>query len=188
MVVRRPATALVIVYCLFVFEQWAQAQNILFVKYSWLTNVIGGMIVLLAAGIRYFKGAEHRSNWSFGALIIWALFCFALLSVSWSENPSAGLAIWKSQAPPLILALIVVPWIVRDTKDLMPVYQSFLVGLVLTALIYTTTEWTGRTVVLGDGLEVLKGNPLESGNSWWVDDAGRHFFGPKKYIQFMGVY
>ena len=162
MVVRRPATALVIVYCLFVFEQWAQAQNILFVRYSWLTNVIGGMVILLAAGVRYFKGAEHRSDWSFGALIIWVLFCFALLSASWSENPKVGLEIWKSQAPPLILALVLVPWIVRGTKDLMPVYQSFLVvGLVLTVLIYTTTEWTGRTVVFGDGPEVLTGNPLE---------------------------
>ena len=162
MAAKRPASALVVVYCLFVFEQWAQAQHVFFVKYSWLTNVLAGSIVLLAVGIHFFRGSQYKSSWSFGALVIWLLFCYALLSVFWSENTDAGFSIWASKMPYLLLALIFVPWILRGTRDLLPVYQDFLiVGLILTALIYLTTDWTGRVVELGEGPEIAKGNPLE---------------------------
>ena len=164
MVLVRPSNSLVIVYCLFVFEQWAQANHRFFLEHGTLTNMLGGVIVLCAFFVRYFKGPERSEGWSGGAIAIWALFAFAFISVAWSANFETGLALWNSKIPYLGMALLLVPWIVKESKDLMPTYQNLLiVSFVLTGLVYFTTDWTYRGVAIAEGarLQVTRGNPLE---------------------------
>lgn len=184
MVTRRPNTSLVILYCLFAFEQWAQAQNALFIKHSWLINVLAGLIVLLAARQRFVRGPDSRSTWTFGAVLVWSFFCFALLSVSWSEYPYA-LDRWIGKAPYLLLTLLVVPWIVRGSTDLTGVYVTLLVvGLIVTVLIFTTTDWSGRVIDMGEGgygkrSEVVRGNPLQVATVAGLTAVVAALYGPK---------
>ena len=81
MVLKNPSTGLVVVYCMFVFEQWAQASHPIFVQFSWITNVVGGLIVVLAAFMVLAKKRTQRKSWSFGTKSVWALFVFAFLSI-----------------------------------------------------------------------------------------------------------
>tara|TARA_R110002095_G_scaffold29384_1_gene29029 strand:+ start:452 stop:1618 length:1167 start_codon:yes stop_codon:yes gene_type:complete len=147
---------------MFVFEQWAQASHPIFVQFSWITNVVGGLIVVLAAFMVLAKKRTQRKSWSFGTKSVWALFVFAFLSIAWSETPATGLGLWAAKFPYLLTALILVPWIVKGERDLMPVYRIFLVvSLILTAVIYTTTQWDVRRIVLGGSSGEIVGNPLE---------------------------
>ena len=189
MVIRQPAKALIMIYCMFVFEQWAQANHILFLKKSWVTNVLIGVIVLLGALRQYTRRGHRLEKWSFGTKTIWTLFLFAFVSIGWSVNPQTGIDIWQEKFPYLLTALFLVPWILKGEGDLVIVYRDFIiVAFVLIAVIFMTTDWSIRRIVLASEWVEVVGNPLEVATLAGLLMVVAVFFATSKATGMWGVF
>lgn len=155
---KRPAVAIAGVLCMFGLEQWGQATTPFFAQHQSATNLVVGILVLLAFCVRISqKGAAAFSGYPAVGVLILVLYLYAFASSQWAPRPDLGHDLWLNRIPYLALMLLAAPVLVTRLKDLRTVNRSFvLAGGLLSALLLFFVEWESRLIILENG----PGNPL----------------------------
>ncbi len=162
---RRPAVAMGAFLCTYGLEQWAQSRSGWFYTNASLTNYVTAMVLIWGLSMRTIKGQGTLTG---GvpkvAILIFALFAWAALSIMWSPVSGTSISNFKEQLPYLGAAIILMPLVVRDFADARAgLLMTLFLGSVILILLLTTTNWTGREITFASSVGSLrgeKGNPL----------------------------
>ena len=82
----RPSSVVALAFCVYPFEQWAQAKSVFFQRHSAIMNYGLGELTLLALVLIILRG-KNPLNPMTGAAWTWlALFVYAGVSCMWSPD------------------------------------------------------------------------------------------------------
>lgn len=163
----QPAAALAGAFCMFGFEQWAQASDAYFATRSGrpLINKLIGAVVVLALARKIFGGHPILRGYPIVGMLVFALFFYALVSTLWAPNPARSLSAFLGQAPYIITIVFLCPLLCSSTADFEWMFvATFVLGTVVAFLLMFTVEWQGRSVVLPSSVVTYKANPLATGS------------------------
>ncbi len=163
----QPAAALAGAFCMFGFEQWAQASDAYFATRSGrpLINKLIGAVVVLALARKIFGGHPILRGYPIVGMLVFALFFYALVSTLWAPNPARSLSAFLGQAPYIITIVFLCPLLCSSTKDFeWMLVATFVLGTLVAFLLMFTVEWKGRFVVLPSSVVVYQANPLVTGS------------------------
>lgn len=155
---KRPAVALAGVLCMFGLEQWGQATTPFFAQHQTITNLILGILLVLALAVQFFQhGPRLFSEYPLLGWLTISFFLYAFLSTQWAPRPDLSLKLWGHAWPYIVTLVVLAPLIIREPRDLESANQALLViGGALTLLLLFFVKWEGRQIVLGEEA----GNPL----------------------------
>lgn len=163
--IRKPATAIVALFILFSFEQWAQASDTYFFKNSWLTNYIVVAIIALGILSRSMRSQSIKPNLSQTFFLILLLFTYNFISMLWSSRADIALAKWETNITFLIFSIVVTPILLSQTKETKELFKLFiLVATPLSLLLIFTVDWWGRYLVIKGTKSPFDPNPNAIGN------------------------
>lgn len=161
-VARKPSYAMLVMYCMFAFEQWAQSHVTLLTVHSWIMNVFAGLIISAALLSSMMKQGVEQIRFAFGGKLLLLLLVYAFLSVGWAPNPAQGLDLWARHGPYLILAALVTPWLVTKTPELHVAYRKLaIMGAGISVLLLLSADWESRKIIVASDQGEAAGNPLE---------------------------
>jgi hypothetical protein len=161
-----PATAVGCAFCQYAFEQWAQSQNMFFSGHSTMTNVLFGMLVVVAVVGKASRFDLRLRTYPAVGWAVLGLFAFALVSVIWSISVPDSLAVWKDEGPYVFLFMIVCPLAVSSSRDWNAAMMAMLtLGSLTTCLLLALSSFDGRQIALQgivyfQGVGATGGNPL----------------------------
>ncbi|MDF0651193.1 MAG: hypothetical protein P0121_06955 [Nitrospira sp.] len=155
---KRPAVALAGVLCMFGLEQWGQATTPFFAQHQTITNLILGILLVLALAVQFFQhGPRLFSEYPLLGWLTISFFLYAFLSTQWAPRPDLSLKLWGHAWPYVVTLVVLAPLIIREPRDLESANQALLViGGALTLLLLFFVKWEGRQIILGEEA----GNPL----------------------------
>ncbi len=154
----RPASVLALAFCVYPFEQWAQANSVFFQQHSAAMNYGTGVLALLALAVVILRG-RNPLNPVTGATWCWlALYVYAAVSCVWAANRELSVFLFKYHLPYMVTMVGILPLIVQDFRDVRYALKLTLFAgtFVLLLLFFGTRvhEW-GRTIVVEEGAGVV---------------------------------
>jgi hypothetical protein len=163
----RPAVAVGAILSMFAIEQWAQANNALFTRYAWLTNVLVGLMACFAVAMKILRNERvvtplPKQFWAPVAVLAWWM-----IARLWTIAPDDAAAInWRS-APYWIVSFVMLTLLVSNFRDMRSaLYVLITIGACLLpvfAMSYTGTEREiqfERSGAAVGQLDLKGGNPL----------------------------
>ena len=147
---RRPAVVVGLVVNMFAFEQWAQGNISILAQYPPLTNILIGLLVLWALGLRVVQRPLNFQSYPALGWLILALYGFAFVSYVWTEAPGDFVAQWRHAGPYLLTIVVLLPLLVDDVAEIKTALLSSLaIGALVGVLALSTLTWGGRGFVVG---------------------------------------
>ena len=144
----RPAVAFALVFFMFALDQWATATASRYLPSTEFTNyLVAGLIGLAALNLFVFGGARRIFNGPAFSLVF-ALYLYAFISVSWSPAGDKALEIWQSNYPYLVLFLGISIIIIQNVEDAEEFLKAILIfGLPFLFMLNFILEWQLRSFV-----------------------------------------
>jgi hypothetical protein len=158
---RAPAVGFAAVLCLYGLKQWGQSTTMLLVTHHTATNLVIGSLVLVGLAVRVASGRCLFCRMPPVALLVLALYGYALLSLAWTPDEQTALEQWRMQIPYVITVTALGPLLIGATSDVRQFANwTIVVGAALMTLAMTFGHWGSRgLIVLGDVYET-ETNPL----------------------------
>lgn len=146
---KRPGIVVGTSLCMFGLEQYVQSTNVFFVKYSSITNILLGLIVLVAVGRQFVRYGTRRMSYGTSGLLIIYFFIYVFTSAAWSPRPDLSFERLLISGPYIITYIVLAPLVIRSIKDLDDALKTTIyMGTSILLLLLFATEWSGRGVVV----------------------------------------
>ena len=164
--IRQPAAAAGALLCTWALDQWARSQDQWFFANHGLTSWLNSLLVVVALGLRALKGKPAFKPVTREYLLMSAMFGFAMLSILWSIRRQDTLDQFLGGYKTILVFGFLMPLVISDMADLKAtIYTVLSVGTTISALVMTTGEWQGRTLMFKVGSVLAeegvdRGNPL----------------------------
>ncbi len=150
----RPATIIAFAFCVYAFEQWAQAHSSYFGSHAAFINFGFGLLTLWALVCVVLRG-DNPLNPTTAAMWTWAaLFIFAGVSCLWSIDRNLSIFLFKYHFPYMITFVGLVPLSIQRSEDL---YKSLLATLCFGSLVMILLLLSTRIHAWGRTIEVEQG-------------------------------
>ena len=153
-VIWRPSTVLAAAFCVYPFEQWAQANIAFFAVNTQFINYGFGLLMLLAVAVAFMQGSNPITPISPGYLAGFAIYLLAAASCVWSVNMQMSMFSFKFSLPYVLTFVFVTPLVINNTNDLRwGLFSVLLFGAVISLLLLfgTQVHEYGRTIVTNHG-------------------------------------
>lgn len=158
---RRPAVGLAGVLCLYGLKQWGQTTTTFFAEYRQTTNIVVGVVVLVGVIRLAAKRSCVFCQLPTVALLIFALYLYALTSTIWAVDSGSSLDEWANQGPYIITIAILAPLLVGDLADIRDAFRwTVCVGGAICFLVLIFGTWGFRGLALYSGADATETNPL----------------------------
>ncbi len=150
---RRAAVGLGAVLCLYGLKQWGQSSTALFSQYRQFTNY--AVFVICVLGV--YRAARMRScvfcDTSTTAMLVFALYAYAFVTISWAPDPQMSLDQWITSAPYLVTITLLAPLLLSGIDDARTAFMATaFAGAAICALALAFGTWGDRgLVVFGHG-------------------------------------
>jgi hypothetical protein len=145
----RPPIALAAVLCLFGLKQWGQNATEILAQHALFTNVSVGVLVVIAVVRLAFKRGCLFCRFPPAAMLVVALYLYALTTTIWSPDPESVADAWTWHVPYIITVVLLAPLLAGDMADLRAgFFLTMLVGGIICFLAVVFGTWGLR------GLEV----------------------------------
>ena len=164
---RKPVISLVgLLVLMFPLDQWATITASNYVTDIRTTNLVIGIIVLLAAIKAVLTGSFKSVKLGMIYVLSFILFSYAFISILWTPVPDIALAQWRDRAPYIVLGAFVAPFLVQTYDDLDYLLRYIIVLGVPFALFLTFyVDWGYRGFGLDEiGQDAVRINPLALGH------------------------
>jgi len=152
---RKPAVALAGILCLYGLKQWGQNSSAFLAQHKTIANLSIGILVVAAAAVRLARGQCLFCKVTSVSWLVFALYFYAVLTLSWTQNLSDVLFQWSLHWPYLITIVVVAPLIIGKIDDLRAAFNwTVVIGTVICGLAMFFGTWGSRgLVVYGDVFE-----------------------------------
>ena len=163
---KRPSVALTAIICMFSLEQWGQASSGFLLSHRTATNIIVGLVVLIAVINKFLKKNWIYKPFPYMTWLVFALFLYALLTTIWTPAQDVAFGTWRHFIPYLVTIVFLGPLLIDDKEELNAVVKSLVtLGAPLVFLLLFFVQWEHRRILVsGSNYETAQyGNPLEIG-------------------------
>jgi hypothetical protein len=146
---RRPAAGIGAVLCLYGLKQWGQSTTALFSEYRQFTNFAVFAICLLGL----YRASRQRPcvfcKLPPTAVLVWMMFGYAFVTVSWAPDPQTSLEQWTSAIPYIITVTLLAPLLLGDLDDTRTAFiATALAGAAICTLALAFGTWGDRGLVV----------------------------------------
>ncbi len=163
----KPHWAVVLIFCLFGYEQLLSSYISVFGQRTWILNVVVGVVALLAVTLMTIYGKHpFRGTLNFNSILVGCLILFAYAGFTYSRMPPAASYFIKSGFPYAALLLVLLPALIISAEQIRRMCIPLLTmgcALMLLILIGPRTVFYGMRMFIdlsytqgGD----TRGNPL----------------------------
>ncbi len=162
---RHPANAVALTFCVYAFEQLAQAHVPFFATNSSFLNFFFALLVVMAFVARGLRGERVATGISQGTLLLASIYAMHPFSILWTPEPEVTLRLLTFSLPYIVMLTFVTPLLIDGPQDLRRALTTlWALGSVVLLLILFSTEFaaSGRGIALEQVGELKKqtGNPL----------------------------
>jgi hypothetical protein len=148
--IRRPATVLGAVLCMYGLEQWGQGNIPLLLQHQTLTNFIIGGLVLLAGGLSVFRGGHLLSHYPTVGWATLFLIGYSFVSSLWTSRLDLSAKQLIDSIPYFATIVLATPLIFSKEQHFKEGLLSYMVvGSVLAILVLSFGNWGLRGLSLG---------------------------------------
>ncbi len=188
----RPASIIALLFCVYPFEQWAQAKSSFFQQHSAAINFGFGALVLLALAVVILQG-KNPLNPMTGATWCWLGLCvYAAISCTWAPERQTSLFLFRYHLPYMVTIAGIIPLIVQDSRDVRYALKLtlFFGTLVMLLLLFgTRVHAFGRTIVVEEGRGVVNrvGEQTTRMTPLIVASMGAHILMIGVLMNFVGI-
>ena len=160
-VLRRPAIGLAAILTLYGLKQWGQSTTALFSEHRQITNILVGIIALIALALASFRRSCLFCKVPLTGVLVLAVYAYAFASILWGLDQSESLDRWVLAIPYIVIVTGIAPLLINDFPDAVTGFEwTALVGGFICALALVFGHWGSRGLILFDDNSDTETNPL----------------------------